>query len=117
MSIVLIKRGGTHPVLGNYLGGCELDNDYHLVNSNSYKYTSQLRTIKQLSANENKLREDRNSISILKFDGKLELTSSSSSKEMDKEQFFQGVRENINFYGLQTFFYLPDSSGQMRCLI
>ena len=112
-----IKRGGNHPVLGNYLGGSDLNHEYKLVKKNSYKYTSQLRTVKQLSVNEGKLREERNSISTMKFDGKLELPESAGSTEMDKEQFFQGVQENINFYGLQTFFFLPDSSNEMRNLV
>ena len=112
-----IKRGGTHPVLGTYLGVSDLDNEYRLMKKNSYKFTSQLRTVKQLSANETKLREERNSISTMKFDGKLELSDSSRSTEIDKEQFFQSVQENINFYGLQTFFFLPDTSNQMRNLV
>ena len=112
-----IKRGGNHLTLGSYLGGCDLDDDYCLVKPNSYKYTSQLRTLKQLSANETKLREDRNSILILKFDGKLELSSLATSKEMDKEQFFQSVLKNIAFYGLQTFFFLPDLSKKMKSLV
>ena len=84
-----IKRGGKHPVLGNYLGGSDLNGKYCLTKTNSYKFTSQLRSVKQLSANETKLREEQNSISTMKFDGKLELTNSSSLTEMDKEQFFQ----------------------------
>ena len=102
-----IKRGGNHPVLGNYLGGSDLNNEYKLVKKNSYKYTSQLCTVKQLSVNEAKLREERNSILAMKFDGKLELPESAGLTEMDKEQFFQSVQENINFYGLQTFFFFP----------
>ena len=112
-----IKRGGNHPVLGNYLGGSDLNHEYKLVKKNSYKYTWQLRMVKQLSVNEGKLREERNSISTMKFDGKLDLPESAGSTEMDKEQFFQGVQENINFYGLQTFFFLPDSSNEMRNLV
>ena len=112
-----IKRGGNHPVLGDYLGGSSLNNNYRLTKANSYKYITQVRTIKQLSNNETKLREDRNSITTMKFDGNLELSKSSSSTELDKEQFFQCVNENVNFYGLQTFFYLPDSTNEMRYLI
>ena len=112
-----IKRGGNHPILGDYLGGSDLDDNYQLVKDNSYKYTSQLRNIKQLSANESKLREERNSVSTLKFDGNLETNKSSNSNEMDKEQFFQCVQEYINFYGLQNFFFLPDSTKQMRNLV
>ena len=112
-----IKRGGNHPVLGNYLGGSDLNNEYKLIKKNSYKYTSQLCTVKQLSVNEAKLREEQNSILTMKFDGKLELPESAGSTEMDKEQFFQSVPENINFYGLQTFFFLPDSSKEMKNLV
>ena len=112
-----IKRGGKHPILGDSIGGASLTNDYKLSKPNPYKFTSQLRSIKQLSINESKLREERNNISTMKFDGNLELSESSSSTELDKEQFFQSVNENINFYGLQTFFFLPDSSGDMKSLM
>lgn len=115
--MITIKRGGTHPILGDYLGGSKLNIEYKLIKKNSYKYISQLCNVKQLSANKTKLREERNSTSTLKFDGKLELTNSMNSNKMDKEQIFQCIQENIIFYGLQTFFYLPDLSNQMRNLV
>ena len=39
----------------------------------------------------------------MKFDGKLEMSNTSDLTEMDKEQLFQGVQENINYYGLQVY--------------
>ena len=111
-----MRRGGEHPILGHYAGGCSLKDDYSLSSQNPFKYSSQLRNIKQLSSNESKLIEDRASISSMKFDGNLELNDSSPSTEMNKDQFFQAVLDNINFYGLHTFFYLP-FDGKMMSLI
>ena len=78
-----MKRGGTHPVLGKYVGGSDLNDEYRLTKTNSYKFTSQLRNVKQLSANEGKLREERNSVSTMKFNGKLELSENSVSIKMN----------------------------------
>ena len=98
-----IKRGGNHPVLSDYLGGSDLDNKYKLVKKNSYTYTLQLRTVKQLSANEAKLREEQNSISTMKFDGKLELPESAGLIEMDKEQFFKAYKKTSIFMAYNNF--------------
>ena len=111
-----MRRGGKHPILGHYAGGCPIDDNYKLSKINPFKYTSQLRTVKQLSSNETRLIDDRASVSSMKFDGNLELHESLPSTEMNKEQFFQAVSDNINFYGLQTFFYLP-FDGKMRYLV
>ena len=93
-----IKRGGNHPVLGNYLGGSDLNHEYKLVKKNSYKYTSQLRMVKQLSVNEGKLREERNSILTMKFYGKLDLPESAGLTEMDKEHFFKAYKKTSTLW-------------------
>ena len=111
-----MRRGRKHPILGHYAGGCPIDDNYKLSKVNPFKYTSQLRTVKQLSNNETRLIDDCASVSSMKFDGNLELNESLPSTEMNKEQFFQAVSNNINFYGLQTFFYLP-FDGKMRYLV
>ena len=104
---ITMRRGGKHPILGYYAGGCPINDNYELSRTNPFKYTSQLRSVKQLSSNETRLIDDRASVTSMKFDGSLELNESSPSTEMNKEQFFQAVSDNVNFYGLQTFFYLP----------
>ena len=109
-SNITMRRGGNHPILGYYAGGCPINDNYKLSKMNPFKYTSQLRSVKQLLSNEMRLIDDCASVSSMKFDGNLELNDSSPSTEMNKEQFFQAVSDNINFYGLQTFFYLPFDS-------
>ena len=70
--------------------------------------------MKQLSANETKLQEEQNGISTMNFDGNLEVLDSCASTTLDKEQLFQEVQENISFYALQTFLFLPDASKRME---
>ena len=102
-----MRRGGRHPILGCYAGGCPINDNYKLSKMNPFKYTSQLRSVKQLSSNETRLIDVCASASSMKFDRNLELNNFSPSTKMNKEQFFQAVSNNVNFYGLQTFFYLP----------
>ena len=111
-----MKRGAKHPVLGYYIGGCSINDNYKLSHPNPFKYTSQLRNVKQLSSNKIKLIDNRSSISTMKFDGNLELTKSSPLTEMNKDQFFEAVSDNMNYFGLHTFFYLP-FKGKMMNLI
>ena len=84
-----MRRSGKHPILGYYAGGCPINDNYKLSKMNPFKYTSQLRSVKQLSSNETRLIDDRASVSSMKFDGNLELNDSSPSTEMNKEQFFK----------------------------
>ena len=87
MTVITIKRGGNHPILGDYIGGADLDDKYCLIKNNSYRYTAQLRNIKQLSANQAKLMDERNSTTTMKFDGNLEPSKTNGSIEMSKEDF------------------------------
>ena len=86
-----MRRGGRHPILGYYAGGCPINDDYKLLKVNPFKYTSQLRNVKQLSSNETKLIDDRASVSSMKFDRNLELNNSSPSTDMNKERFFKQI--------------------------
>ena len=101
---------------GIYQGGSELDNNYELVLMQTYNFTTQLRTPKQLSLSETKLMDARNDSSAMKFNGKLEATASDIN-EFDKEQFIRALMDKVRFYGLETFFFLPNSSGRMVSLM
>ena len=59
---VQMRRGAKHPVLGYYADGCPINDNYKLSQPNSFKYTSQLRNVKQLSSNETKLIDNRASL-------------------------------------------------------
>eukprot|EP00979_Chaetoceros_neogracilis_P018852 scaffold11318_cov564-Chaetoceros_neogracile.AAC.1 len=52
----------------------------------------------------------------MKFDGKLEVIETTSN-ELDKEQFTASVKNNMRYYGLQTWFYLPSPANKMVCLL
>ena len=111
-------RGGKHPIHGIYLGGSSLQDDYSLKRLNSYKYTTQLRSSKQSASSERALMDSRDSSSIIKFDGKLELsTSATIPTELDKDEFIKSLKDKVSYYGLQTFFYLPGSNGTMLSLL
>ena len=103
---ITMRRGGKHPILGYYAGGCPINDNYELSRTNPFKYTSQLRSVKQLSSNETRLIDDRASVTSMKFDGSLELNESSPSTEMNKEQFFQAVSDNVNFLWSSNFLLL-----------
>ena len=52
----------------------------------------------------------------LKFHGKLE-TSTNFTTGYDKEEFLMAMREQVNYYGLQSFYAMPNDDGKMRNLI
>ena len=111
-------RGGKHPIHGIYLGGSSLKDDYSLKRLNSYKYTTQLRSSKQSASSERALMDSRDSSSIIKFDGKLEFsTSVTIPTELDKDEFIKSLKDKVSYYGLQSFFYLPGSNGTMLSLL
>lgn len=83
-----MRHGARHPSLGDYVGGCPLEDNYKLVNDHPFKYSSQLCNHKQLANNEKNLIKYRSSVSTMKFDGNLELNKQSPSTKMNKEQFF-----------------------------
>ena len=109
------KRGGLHPNFGAYVGGASLDDTYHLTEADSYFYASQVRTLKQTALNETTLKGDMIDTSKPKFDGKLQLGISSST-ELDKERFISFLKQNVGYYGLETFFYLPDNGAVVNLL-
>ena len=117
MALGIPKRGGTHPTFGIYLGGSGIDSDYNLLKSPSYKFTAQLRNMKQAGIGERALMNARDDSSVRKFNGKLEVSDSTSKTEMDKEDFFETLKDKVAFYGLHNFFYLPSTDGTMLLLL
>ena len=109
------KRGGIHPIYGPYVGGAALTNNYQLEHTDTFSFASQVRSLKQTQLNENTLKTYMNDITKLKFDGKLD-PSSDSSNELDKEKFIELIRENIRYYGLETFFNLQLGSVVVHLL-
>ena len=111
------RRGGVHPLAGIYNGGSAIDKNYALVSpALSFKFATQLRTEEQLSSNETTLLSQQDNTQYLKFKGKLDMASVGAS-ELDKHQFMTKVKKNMRYYGLHTWFYLPDNDGVMRFLL
>ena len=108
-------RGGIHPSIdGVYLGGCALNNNYELIEAKSFKFIAQCRNLKQQQTNLHTIESAMND-STPKFNGKLELSENSS--ELDKDKFFDQLKHLVCLYGLQNFFYLPNSQGSMTYLL
>jgi hypothetical protein len=113
--IVGPRRGGSS-FHGTYLGGCLFDTDYKPIKKPKMAYTTQIRTTKQMGVNQKFLMDAMNNSALMKFDGKLEVIETTSN-ELDKEQFTASVKNNMRYYGLQTWFYLPSPANKMVCLL
>ena len=63
--------------------------------------------------------DSRDSPSIVKFDGKLELSIllTTIPTKLDKDEFIKSLKDKISYYGLQTYFYLPGLNGTMFSLL
>jgi hypothetical protein len=105
-SVIPPKRGGIHSRYDTFVGGCAMDDHYRLINPRSYKFTTQLRNSKATASLEKTLMSARNDASSIKFNGKLELTDTTTeTAELDKEQFIAALKDKVKFHGVQTFFY------------
>merc|ERR1740124_1351391 len=114
----MLKRGGGHPIFGTYVGGSGLNTEYKLTSVQSYSSISQLRTEKSLNAAETSLHSQKGNTTSLKFNGKLDVTEENiaSLTELNLEGFLRAVGDMVERFGLETFFYLPDSGGSMKYL-
>ena len=60
-----------------------------------------------LAQYETNLHKSRGGITVLKFDGKLEVNSGNYvPTELDQEQLIPAVKEEVQRYGLRSFFYV-----------
>jgi hypothetical protein len=115
-TVSLPKRGGTNPIFGTYVGGSPLNKEYQLTKTvNNFKASSQLRTPKNLATLESTLNTSLLDSTSLKFNGSLDTTSSTT--EMNKEQFITAVRRCVKKFGFQSLFTMPSADkGSMVCL-
>ena len=113
-----IPRRGGNDFMGPFVGGAPLDDTYSLVTTEEpFKCALQLRNAKTLLGIESQLRKTIADSTALKYNGKLKLDATdATSTELDKEDFLLAVDEVVLSYGLQSFFYVPDSDGIMRYL-
>ena len=101
------KRGGTNPTFGTFVGGSALSIEYRLTKTNNFKSSSQLRTAKTLTTLENALNSTLLDSTSLKFNGRLDTTSTTT--EINKEQFLTTVHRIIKKFGFQSLFTMPSN--------
>ena len=100
------KRCGTQPYLGLYAGGSDLDINYKPIQDTPFHHVSQLKSGNQMATNQSNLIQASNDMNVIKLNGQLEITSK-ETVELDKEQFVEAVKKNIQLFGLHTWYYLP----------
>ena len=89
--------------------------DYALSTLNGYSGTSQLKSEKILNLAENSLYYQRNDTVTIKFNGKVDVKEDTASfSDLNLEGFLCAVGNTIERFGLETYFYLSDSSGTMK---
>jgi hypothetical protein len=96
-------RGGNHAIHGVFIGGNPLANDW--TSTGRYRYTSQRRGDKHVAKVEHNLVTARDSVSILKFNGTLELTGTTVNK-LDKDKFFRSVEQGVLDHGQQSLYVI-----------
>ena len=68
------KRGGIHPTYRKFIGGAKIDDNYRIVkgDNNLYRFSTQRRHEKTITSIERALREARDNVTTIKFNGTLE---------------------------------------------
>ena len=59
----------------------------------------------------------RKDSSLRKFNGKLEVPTTATSFDVDKEEFNESLKDTISYYGLHKFFYLPGPEKKILSLL
>jgi len=99
-----------------YVGGDSLTSEYKLSSLNSYSSTSRIRSKRSLNIAETPLHAFWVSTTSLKFNSKLDVTEGDPStlSELNMDSFLRSVADIIEHFGLENFFYLPDSDKNMK---
>ena len=109
-SLVITPIRGSVDYEGAIMGGAALTIDYELEPS-AYallQFETQRRTPKTLRTLEFKFQEQIRDSAVKKFDGKLEVAN--KAKEYNQEKFCEEVKNGIQYYGFQPFFYGPSQT-------
>jgi hypothetical protein len=100
-NVPIPARGGNRAIHGVFIGGNPLADDW--TSTGRYRYTSQRRGDKHVAKVEQNLVTARDSVSILKFNGTLELTGTTVT-ELDKDQFVRSVEQGVREHGQQSLY-------------
>ena len=73
---------------------------------------SQLYSGKQMASNQPNLIQASNDTNIIKVNEQLKITLT-GVVELDKDQFIEVVKKNIQMFGLHIWYYLPRPDGTM----
>ena len=108
------KRGGIHSQYGEYIGGAKLNDNYEMSTGDNslYRFATQRRHEKTITAIERSLREARDSITAIKFNGTLD-TTPGNVNEIGKERFITLLKKRVKEHGQQTFYWIRDSDGKV----
>ena len=109
------KRGGIHPQLGRFIGGARLNDSYQMISGSGaglYRFSTQRRHEKTIGFIEQTLRDARDSITGLKFNGTLEPGKDNPS-EIGKERFTSLLKKRVIEHGQQTFYYIKDTDDKV----
>ena len=107
--VVPPKRGGIHPTYGEFIGGAKIDDNYRIVkgDNNLYRFSTQRRHEKTITSIERALREARDNVTDIKFNGTLEPTSGNAN-EISKERFVTLLKKKVKEHGQHSFYHIRD---------
>jgi hypothetical protein len=106
-------QGGLRAIHGVFVGRNDLQDEW--TSAGRYCYTSQRQGDKHVAKEEQNLVTTRDSVSILKFHGTLELTGATVT-ELDKDQFVWSVEQGVREHGHQTLYVIPRGTRVMDLL-
>ena len=106
------KISGTYPYIGLYAEGSALDISYKSIQDIPLHNVSYLYSGKQMASNQPNLIQESNDMNIIKVNGQLKITLT-GVVELDKDQFIEVVKKNIQMFGLHVWYYLPRLDGTM----
>jgi hypothetical protein len=100
----ILKRGGTHPIYGVFLGGGSVEAGWDMSTAR-YRFSSQRHDEKSVGKVEGGLTDARDKTTTLNFNGTLELDGTEVSKrELDKDQFVCTIEQLTREHGQQIFY-------------
>ena len=80
------QRGGTHTTYGIFIGGAQLDDNYHLLpNRSAYRFSTQGHHEKTIASINQKLRDARDSVTTVKVNGQLEAAAGLSNQYVERK--------------------------------
>ena len=111
------RRGAEKPTYRVFIGGSKLNDEYKLVGTRHYKYTSKRRSAKVINSIEQALLKAIDSNEISKFNGSIETTPSTKETELDKEGFVKQQKKKVRLHGQQSFYAILYQGELLSLLI